>query len=447
MEESDGKLNMAAIILAGGRSSRMGRDKNLVEFDGEPLLLRAVNNLAALFSEVIVVANQPIPLEVTGAKVVRDAVANRGPLGGIGTGLKESSHETNFVLAVDMPFADPQVIRYLAGLTGKADIVVPRTAGGLEPLFAFYGKRCLPAIDEVLARGERKVAAIFPRLNVWIVGSSELAHLEGADVSFVNINTSHDLDKAEQGIAGLMAKNKKDDRRPPVERPVTIYIDDEELVTLQCSLEHLDELACGFMVAEGILASRDEIKGLRVDTCLGEARIELKKARPLASVTAGRRFVTSGCGKGLSFTDPGDTRGIGKLDSVFSVEAARIPELMKEFLSQSHRPGMHSSALVKDDKVWMLRQDIGRHNTVDMILGRLFLDDETDRDVMLLTTGRISYEVVVKAAKAGIPIILSRTAATDMAIDLAYELGVELVGYVRGQNSQVYTGGLRIRGK
>ena len=438
---------MAAIIVAGGKSRRMGRDKNLVEFDGEPLLSRAVNNVSALFSEVIIVTNQSIPLEVTGAKVVRDTVANQGPLGGIGTGLKESSYETNFVLAVDMPFADPRVIRYLAGLTGQADIVVPRTDSGLEPLFAFYSKRCIPAIEEVLGRGERKVAAIFPRLNVWIVGKSELAHLEGAEVTFINVNTSHDLEQAEQGIAELMAKNKKEDRRPPVERPVAIYLNGEEQVTLQCSLEHLDELACGFMVAEGILESRDEIKGLRVDTCLGEVRVELKKTRPPARIATGRRFVTSGCGKGVSFTDPDDTRGIVKLESGFFVEAARIPELMKEFLSQSHRPGMHSSALVKDDKVWMLRQDIGRHNTVDMILGRLFLDGEADRDVMLLTTGRISYEVVVKAAKAGIPIILSRTAATDMAIDLAFELGVELVGYVRGQNSQVYTGGLRIRGK
>jgi len=443
---SNDKKNMTAIILAGGRSSRMGRDKSTVEFGGEPLLLRAVHRLEEIFDEIIVVTNREIPFEMTGIKVVRDEVPYQGPLGGIGAGLKASSNDMSFVVAVDMPFISPQVIDYLSELTDEADAVVPRTIHGLEPLFAFYNKRCLYEINKALVEGERKVASIFPKLNLRVAGFPEISHLDGADRTFVNINTERDLEKVEEGVKKTGPGDSNGYRRPPVERAVTIYVNDEELVTVQSSLRHLDELACGFLVAEGILRKRDELEDIRVDADRGEVRIGLRKPRAIAMAAVGKRFITSGCGKGFSFTSPGDARGAEKIDSSFKVQGEKIPALMREFLKSSRRSGMHSSAIVKEDEILMLRQDIGRHNTVDMILGRLWLDEAEDRDIMLFTTGRISYEMVVKAAKARIPVVVSRTTATDMAIELAGELGIELIGYVRGSNMQIYTEGSRVQG-
>ncbi|WP_461374373.1 formate dehydrogenase accessory sulfurtransferase FdhD, partial [Candidatus Aquicultor sp.] len=424
--------NMTAIILAGGKSSRMGRDKSLVEFGGEPLLARAVRVLNELFGEVVVVTNQDVPFELNGARVVRDEVPHQGPLRGISAGLKASSHENNFVIAVDMPFISADSITYLAGFTGEADVVVPRTANGLEPLFAFYNKRSLPAIEEALAQGERKIISMFPQVNVRTVEQDEMVGLKGADTTFLNVNTERDLKDAHAQMQGTFLE------RTPVERPVTIYVNSEELVTVQTSLEHLDELACGFLFAEGVLQERDALLDIRINEERGEVRVRTKKSTTNASKSMGKRFVTSGCGKGFSFVSLGDALNIAKNKSQFTIPAKDIPEFMKQFLRSSRRAGMHSSGLIKDGEIVFTRQDIGRHNTVDMIVGRLWLDGAEDRDVLLFTTGRISYEMVVKAAKAGIPILVSRTAATDMAADLAKRLGIEVIGYVRGANMKVY---------
>ncbi len=459
--------NMTAIILAGGKSSRMGRDKNLVEFNGEPLLAHAVRVLSELFGEVVVVTNQDVPFELNGAAVVYDEVPYQGPLGGISAGLKASSHENNFVIAVDMPFISTEVVAYLAAYAGEADVVVPQTANGLEPLFAFYSKRSLLAIEEALVRGERKIISLFPQLNVRTVGHTEMAGLSGTDTAFLNVNTEGDLKDAQKRlreahaqVKGAHAKTQdavlygdespklvalaEDDERTPVERPVTIYVNSEELVTVQTSLEHLDELACGFLFAEGVLQERDSLLDIRINEERGEVRVRTKKSTTNASKSMGKRFVTSGCGKGFSFVSLGDALNIAKNTSGFTIPAKDIPEFMKQFLHSSRRAGMHSSGLIKDGEVVFTRQDIGRHNTVDMIVGRLWLDGVEDRDVLLFTTGRISYEMVVKAAKARIPILVSRTAATDMAVDLAKRLGIEVIGYVRGANMKVYTGGARI---
>ncbi len=442
--------NMGSIILAGGKSIRMGQDKVAVLFEGEPLLSRAIRILKDLFGEVIVVTNQEIPFSLGGAKAIRDDVPYQGPLGGIKAGLKASSYDVNFVVAVDMPFISPQVISYLAGLAGGADVVVPRTGDGIEPLFAFYSKRCLPAITKTMVGGERKVISLFPYVNLKVVSYLEICHLDGADKTFININTERELKRAEYGLQDKSRKGCLDvdelenDPRMPTERAITIYINSEEIVTIQTSMEHLDELACGFLVSEGVLQGRDELVDIRARDDLGEVRVRTKKPKTNATRAMGKRFVTSGCGKGFSFVSLGDAMGIARLDPGFKLSAKTIPPLMKEFLVKSRRAGMHSSALIRDGKIGLIRQDIGRHNTVDMVLGRLWLDGDSNRDVMIFTTGRISYEMVVKAAKARIPILVSRTAATSLAVELANRLGIEVIGYVRGERMKVYTSGSRL---
>ncbi|MBI4733615.1 MAG: formate dehydrogenase accessory sulfurtransferase FdhD [Rubrobacteridae bacterium] len=359
-------------------------------------------------------------------------------------------------------------------------MIVPLAAHGLVPLFAFYNKRCIPAIEETLARGERKILSAFTNLNVEVVGYNKLRNLKDADKVFSNINTERDLEEAETKLKGLNEPNPakrelsdsdeahtqtsgvsasiedkdseetkeaedKKDIRMPMERATTIFVNSQELVTVQSSMQHIDELACGFLVSEGVLQDRDELESVRVNEERGEVRIRIKSERPFARESMGKRFITSGCGKGFSFVSLGDAMGMAKLTSDFAVQATEIPILMKEFLQGSGKPGMHSSAIVRNGEIVFSRQDIGRHNTVDMILGKLWLDRDTDRNMMLFTSGRISYEMMVKAGKARIPIVVSRTAATDLAVKLAKRLNVELIGYVRAGNMHLYTDGNRLR--
>lgn len=225
----------------------------------------------------------------------------------------------------------------------------------------------------------------------------------------------------------------------PVERPVTINLNGSEIVTVQTSMEFLDELAAGFLVAEGLLLESDELKGIRVDKRKGMIWIETKGSKDIASKLVGKRFVTSGCGKGFSFANPGDLQGLKKIESDFRISQGRLNEYMKELLIEGRRPGLHCSALADSTGIVAVRHDIGRHNTVDMLVGHLFLAGRSGEGLVMMTTGRISYEMAVKAAKVKIPVIASRSAATDLAVEVAESVGVEVAGYVRGRDAVVYT--------
>ncbi|MHB0976624.1 MAG: formate dehydrogenase accessory sulfurtransferase FdhD [Candidatus Aquicultorales bacterium] len=225
----------------------------------------------------------------------------------------------------------------------------------------------------------------------------------------------------------------------PVERPATIYVNETEIVTIQTSLEFLDELAVGFLVAEGLLAEREDLKKVTVDRDKGLVWVETGGSVDIAGKLVGKRFLTSGCGKGFSFANPGDMRGLDRVESTFTIAKSRLNEHMRAVLTEGRKPGMHCSALADGEKLIALRHDIGRHNTVDMLVGHLFLTGRPGDGLVMMTTGRISYEMAVKAAKIGIPVIATRSAATDLAVELALTTGVEIAGYVRGRDIVLYT--------
>ncbi len=232
----------------------------------------------------------------------------------------------------------------------------------------------------------------------------------------------------------------------PTERPTTVYLNGEEIVTIQTSLDSLEELAVGFLASEGLLSGLDDLEKISVDRRDGMVWVETKSAKDIASKLVGKRFLTSGCGKGFSFSNPGDLQGLAPLESSFSITIDKLNDLMKAVLVESRRPGMHCSALADGDKLIAVRHDIGRHNTVDMLVGYLVLSGVDGEGLIMMTTGRISYEMAVKAAKAKIPVVASRSAATDLAIELAEKMNVEVAGYVRGKDAVVYTGLGRIVG-
>jgi FdhD protein len=441
-------IKSSAIILAGGKSQRLGEEKSLVELAGEPLLARSVRLLKPLFKEIIVVTNKNLGLILPEVRYATDKIPYLGPLGGIQAGLAVSSNELNFVVACDMPFLKTAIVKSLAKWASKFDVVVPETESGLEPLFAFYQKRCLKYINEALEQGEKRIISFFPKVLVKVVKLSELKGIKREDIekAFFNINTREELKKAEKMHKQELAKQAvKVNGRLPRERAITIFLNETEVVTIQSSLDNLAELAVGFLVAEGLIVKREELGEVKVDSQKGNVWVSAKDNKELRKKLSGKRYLTSGCGKGLSFLGIGDARGIRKINTDFSVERETLVRLMKEFLRKSRTPGLHASALADNKNILLIRQDIGRHNTLDMLLGYLFLNNQMDGQLMVLTTGRISYEMVVKAAKARIPLIASRTAATDLAVDLARELDIEVVGYIRGSRMLVYTDGKRLR--
>lgn len=186
-----------AMILAGGKSSRIGINKGLIKLDGRLTIIdRIIGNLENRFDEILIVTNDRSMYERFQAIVVEDLVENKGPLGGILSGLSASSNDLNFVVGCDMPFINSGLVDYLVGKPRGYDVVIPEINGKLESLFARYSRRILPVISSQLQKGELQVLSILKSLQVLRITSNEIEKFDPNHLSFFNINAPQDLKKA-----------------------------------------------------------------------------------------------------------------------------------------------------------------------------------------------------------------------------------------------------------
>jgi molybdopterin-guanine dinucleotide biosynthesis protein A len=179
----------AAVVLAGGRSPRMGTPKALLDFDGEPLVLHIVRVLNCLFARTIVVAAPGQSLPALPAEVVRDEVAYQGPVGGIYYGLDAASDELAFVTSCDVPFLNPRLIAHMLSQAAGYDVVVPHWEARFQPLHAVYRRSVLPFLREQLERSELRPVYLFEKVRTRRVEADEISALDPDGLSFVNMNT------------------------------------------------------------------------------------------------------------------------------------------------------------------------------------------------------------------------------------------------------------------
>jgi molybdopterin-guanine dinucleotide biosynthesis protein A len=187
-------------IQAGGQSSRMGQDKALMPFLGQPLIQRLIGRMQPAADEIIVTTNQPAAYAFLGLPLYPDRVPGRGALGGLYTALSAAKNPLVAVIACDMPFANPQLLRYQAGLleAEDVDVVIPVSAAGSEPLHCLYRRAtCLPAIQWALENDLWKLIAWFPRVKVREVTQTELRQQDPLGLAFSNVNTPDEFAKAE----------------------------------------------------------------------------------------------------------------------------------------------------------------------------------------------------------------------------------------------------------
>ncbi len=186
----------SAVILAGGKSIRMGRNKALLEFGGETLIERLYRTLKEAFREVLVSANDPEVYTFLDAPVIPDIYEDGGSLAGVHAGLSLCRAEYCFFLACDMPFVDVGLIRHLDRYADDYDIVIPVSRNGLEPLHSFYSRRCLPYIEEQLDSGNLKIIDFFPLVRMREVGVDEMHEFDPDELSYFNINTQEKYELA-----------------------------------------------------------------------------------------------------------------------------------------------------------------------------------------------------------------------------------------------------------
>ncbi|RJP55812.1 MAG: molybdenum cofactor guanylyltransferase [Deltaproteobacteria bacterium] len=186
---------MTGVILAGGKSKRMGRNKAFLEINGQRMIDRIADIFEDTFEEVILVTNSLIEYLHLDLRIVTDLIPNKGALGGIYTGLFYASFQHIFVTACDMPFLNKGFIDYMLSKVGNFDAVVPLSSDGLQPLHAIYSKRCIRHIDALLELDDLKITGFYPKVRVREISLQEILSFDPKSSLFFNINTPDDMEK------------------------------------------------------------------------------------------------------------------------------------------------------------------------------------------------------------------------------------------------------------
>lgn len=221
----------------------------------------------------------------------------------------------------------------------------------------------------------------------------------------------------------------------PSEMELTIYINQQELVTILCTPTKLNYLINGFLYSEGIISDIGDVVSMEMCGDVSLADVRLKNPEYQLPT---QRTLTSGCGGGATFKTH-----VQRVDSDLITTPAEVLSLMKQLLEQMElyrlSGGVHTSALSDTRNLLVVAEDIGRHNTLDKIQGECLARGLSTRDRLLLTTGRFSSEMLLKVAKMKVPIVISRHSPTGKAVSLAHDLGIALVGRACGSRLVVYT--------
>jgi FdhD protein len=223
------------------------------------------------------------------------------------------------------------------------------------------------------------------------------------------------------------------------EQPLTVFVNGEKFLTLLCSPAKLDCLVVGYLWLEKVIASVDDVRRLTVSEVDGRAEVELAGPVELPK----ERILTSGCGGGITFRI--DPRIFSRVESSLRVHPSRLFERMKDLYLQAvgyrSSRGIHGAGLADPDRLLFMAEDVGRHNAVDKVVGEALLKGVSMSDRILLNTGRVSSEMLLKGARMGVPLVVSRTSPTEMAVGLAEQLGITVVGYLQHDSFNLYAGG------
>lgn len=229
------------------------------------------------------------------------------------------------------------------------------------------------------------------------------------------------------------------------EYPMTIFLDEVEFATMVCTPEHLEELAIGFLASEGVIRGYDDVQDVSIDEKQGLAHVTTKRKQKFNQDLYTKRYLTSCCGKSRqSFYFYNDAKTAKKMTArtVMLTPTAcfsLIRQMQESATLFQATGGVHNAALCDAKGMLVTRMDIGRHNALDKIFGHCLRENIDLAGKVIAFSGRISSEVLLKVAKIGCEIVLSKSAPTELALELAEELGITTVGFIRGGSLNVYT--------
>jgi FdhD protein len=242
-------------------------------------------------------------------------------------------------------------------------------------------------------------------------------------------------------VTGKETHEKEDEIA--TEFPLTIRLDGEEFATLVCSPSALTDLVIGFLASEGVIRTMEEIKSLSLDEDRGFAYVDLHRPQSTGKDFYSKRIIGSCCGKSRQFYFHNDATTAKTIIGGPSLSADKCFEFMRLMQMSSAdfhlTGGVHNAALCSVEGLTEVRTDIGRHNALDKLFGHCIRNRIPAKNHIIAFSGRLSSEVVLKTAKIGCPILLSKSAPTDLALRLAEDLGITCAGFIRADAMNVYT--------
>tara|TARA_B100000925_G_scaffold86974_2_gene62478 strand:+ start:6851 stop:8230 length:1380 start_codon:yes stop_codon:yes gene_type:complete len=451
--------SLDAVLIAGGKSSRFGEDKAFFDWNGEPLFQRQLKKLLALGpNQLWLSANgdQDYGELPNGVIRVDDDDEGLGPVGGLLNVFKRSEAERIVVLGVDLPLMEEG---FLAKLVDDDSGIVPKTQRYWEPLAAVYPREAMLAIlESAMEQGNRKLQRLLDKAEQSGV-TRAYAVSEGEGLLFTNLNSREDLEKIDphRRDEGLNLRRYRVERgwveegdRVAMEEPLEVRVNGQSVAVMMRTPGHDEELATGFLLTESVIESADDIAEIQHRPDLdpeavgNSLEVTLKKETDLSELTR-HVFTSSSCGVCGKATIESVFQQFSPIERGITLNSDFLLELPGKLRKQQETfdrtGGLHASALFSTEgELLLLREDVGRHNALDKVIGRSLRDQIDLSKVVLLVSGRISFELMQKALAGGIPAVAGISAPSSLAVKLARDSGQILVGFLRERGFNVYSG-------
>ena len=444
---------VTGVILAGGLARRMNhQDKGLIAYKNKPLIHYAIQAMTATVETTFINANRHHQdYAAFSLPIIADQNDRfEGPLAGILTAMLATEHETLVVMPCDSPLVRTEHLDKLITTLNntEAEIAIAFDGERLHPVFLALKTHLKDSLKTFLAEGNRKIFHWLQQHHFVTVDFSQQADI------FTNINTQAELialEAAQKPIiemsdAGIMRSNtvtvldeKKTMREIELvtERPMTLYVDKQEIVTLMSMGTHPELLTLGYLKNQGFFDDINAIKAVQVDWETEAVAVVTHHQHSDFSEKMQQRTITTGCGQGTVFgrlMDKLNTLKLPETSLKQSTLYAMLDALKAHNEVYKKAGAVHGCALSSGAKIDFFIEDVGRHNAVDAIAGYMWLNNIKGEDKIFYTTGRLTSEMVIKVAQMGIPVLLSRSGATQMGLEMAQQAGVILISRAKGKH-------------
>lgn len=433
-----------AAILAGGKSSRMGFDKQMLMEDGKRLLEKVIETLREEFTDIIVITAKPELYEGMGVRVFQDTYQDKGPLAGVHAALTHASSRYVYLLACDMPVVNLSFIRHMKErvLETGAHICACKFNDRMETFNTFYSRDLLPDVTHRLETGNSSLFRFIYGNQTCVVEQEDAARFDKDLSMFTNINTRSEYEK----YLGTAVDSSEGEDMALVDKleivryiggeyvslrdlmvhetALQLEINGESARTLYCSPKELQELVVGHLYAQGYIGTLEDILSLKLDEESGKAVVQVK---PRDSAPE------SPCISDELVFDP-------------KILLSNQQRFYDQSTLQKATAGTHCCALCDDSGTYFSCIDISRHNCLDKLAGKALMNGIGLKDKYIITSGRIPMDMINKIVAIGVPMIVSRSTPTIAAVETARAAGITLLGFSRENRFNIYSFAQRLKG-